>query len=476
MRTWQLTVQLVDDGQLPVFRQIAASILADIERGRLRPGERLPSSRALCSQLSVNRNTVLAAYEELFARGVIRCEPAKGTFVSGEPVREHRFAERAGFDLPAPTVPDLPARRASELLVLLGGVPELRFLPHVQLARAYRSALEGAVGGRLVDYADPQGDHRLRVALGDLLARARGIPAGPEAICVTRGSQGGLYLAARALLRPGDIVAVEEYGFEPAWQALRLNGVELRPMPVDQDGLDVDALEQLCSTHLVRAVYLTPHHQYPTTVTLSAERRRRLMQLAARHRIIIFEDDYDYDFHYDGRPVLPLASFDPSGVVIYFGTMSKSLAPGLRLGYMVAPPDVIQRVAAYRMYVDRQGDHVLERAVATLLEDGLIQQHTRHALRAYRRRRDALCEALGRHLPQLEIRPPSGGMALWVRAPGIDVEAWARRSLAAGVAFQGARRFTFDGAEREYARMGFAACNESELDEAARRLATTLHH
>src|SRR5262249_25417522 len=185
-------------------------------------------------------------------------------------------------------------------------------------------------------------------------------------ICVTRGGQGSVYLAARALLRPGDVVAVEELGYRPAWQALRLAGARLGGISLDAHGLDLDALEARCGREPLRAGYLTPPHHYPTRVTLSPERRRRLLALAARHRFIVFEDDYDFEFHYDGRPVLPMASADPAGVVVYLGTLSKSLAPGLRIGYVVAPVEVVRRIAAYRAYVHRQGDHVLQHALATL--------------------------------------------------------------------------------------------------------------
>src|SRR5262249_15917197 len=157
-----------------------------------------------------------------------------------------------------------------------------------------------------------------------------------------------LDLAARALLRPGDVVAVEELGYRPAWEALRNAGAELVPVPIDEHGLRVDALPRR-----LRAVYVTPHHQYPTTGILSAACRIELLALAERQGFAIFEDDYDHEFHYEGRPVLPLASADCAGSVVYLGTLSKVLAPGLRIGYVVAPRPVLDRIAAHRLYVDR---------------------------------------------------------------------------------------------------------------------------
>jgi GntR family transcriptional regulator/MocR family aminotransferase len=478
MAAWHLSIQ-VDDGGGPFFRRIAAAISADIARGRLSVGERLPSSRALADKLGVNRNTVIAAYDELRAGGWVEMAPSRGVFVVGVPAATRPAAlpatvvsDAPGFALDDDLALDLPLPRRAGLLLLLGGVPDLRLLPDRPLARAYRAAVGNS--RRYLDYAHPQGSLRLRDALAELMSRVRGVPATAEQICVVRGSQQGLYLVGRTLLHRGDVVAVEELGYRAAWQALRLAGAELVPVPVDGGGLVVDALARLCAERSVRAVYLTPHHQYPTTVPLAAERRLALLELARRHRMIVIEDDYDYDFHFEGRSILPLAATDRAGVVVYLGTMSKVLAPGLRLGYVVAPAAVIRRLAAYRSYVDGQGDHALEHAIASLLEDGEIQRHAQRACHTYRIRRDALCAALAGVLPQLTFTPPSGGMAIWARASDIDVDAWAARGLAAGVAFQTESRFRFDSTSGPHIRLGFAACNPTELALAVTRMSAAL--
>lgn len=483
MRTWELGLALGPDDGRPLYRRIAALIADDIARGRLNGGERLPSSRELAGSLGVNRNTVVAALEVLRTDGWIAGRSTQGTFVveaSSRPTRADPASDgdrggEPGFDLGPALHASSPVPRTADLLLLLGGVPELRFAPHRELARAYGQALRGPRSRRLLDYADPLGDERLRAALAELLARVRGIAASPASICVVRGSQHGLYLAARALVREGDAVAVEAWGYPPAHEVFRLAGAALVPIPVDAHGIDLTALEAVCAARPVRAIVLTPHHQFPTTVTLAPERRERLLALAARHRIAVIEDDYDFDFHYDGPPVLPLASrpggIGAGGVVVYVATLSKTLAPGLRLGSVVAAPAVIERIAAYRSRVDQQGDHVVERAIALLLEDGVVQRHVRRARRVYRARRDALCEALAAELPELAFAAPPGGMAVWAQAPGVDTAAWEARGRAHGVAFQSGARFALDGGARDRLRIGFAACAEAELVEAVRRMA-----
>jgi GntR family transcriptional regulator / MocR family aminotransferase len=223
-------------------------------------------------------------------------------------------------------------------------------------------------------------------------------------------------------------------------------------------------------------VYVTPHHQFPTTVTLSAGRRLRLLELARVHRFAIIEDDYDHEFHYDGRPVLPLASVDRAGVVAYVGTLSKVLAPALRIGYIVAPTPLVERIAAHRSYVDTQGDQVLEYAVAELLEEGAVQRHIRRMRREYGQRRDVLVAALREQLgSDVTFTIPAGGIALWMKARrGIDVDAWARAAKDRGAVVVTASAYTLDGRPRPFMRLGFASLNGEELREGVRRMAAAL--
>ncbi len=481
MRDWDLVLAPAEEAT-PLYARIARAVADDVLRGRLRPGDALPGSRTLAQSLGVHRNTVVAAYRELEAQGFIASAPARGVFVSEAlPPPPRRFAApveklaaRAGFDLPD-AVDELPAPPRRGELRLAGGVPDLRLAPLAALARAYRRAIKRH-GATLLDYGDPRGVPALRAAIAAMLSAARGLAVGADDVLVVRGSQMALYLVAQTLCAPGDVVAVEALGYRPAWAAFRRAGVRLAPLPVDEGGLRVDALAQLIEKTRVRAVYVTPHHQLPSTVTLAAGRRLRLLELARAHRVAVIEDDFDHEFHYDGRPVLPLASADRAGVVVYIGTLSKVLAPGLRLGFLVAPRPVLERAAALRTVIDRQGDFAVEAAVAELLEEGEVQRYVRRSRRIYLARRDALAEALAETLDgAVSFQVPNGGMAFWAHVdPAIDVAAWADRAFARGVVFNPGWRFDYDERPIARARFGFAALREPELREAVRRIAGCL--
>jgi len=483
-RSWELVIDVDREAALPPFLQIARSLAADVQRGRLRPGDRLPGSRRLAAGLGVHRNTVLAALAELTAEGWIETAPGRGTFVARAIVhpRGRPFSRRLGLRTQVPplvpfVLPEAPAAyRAPSLppgtLNLSNGAPDVRLVPATAIGRAYRRVL-GLRGADLLAYGDPEGHPALRTALAAMLASTRGLSVGAGDVLVTRGSQMALTLVARALLRPGDTVAVEGFGYRPAWEAFRAAGATVVPVAVDREGMDVEALRRLASRAALRAVYVTPHHQYPTTVTLKAARRLALLALARSGRIAIVEDDYDHEFHYDGRPVLPLASADDAGLVVYVGTLSKILAPGLRIGYVVAPPAVLRSVGAIRSLLDIQGDLATEAAVAALIEAGELQRHVARVRRVYANRREILATSLRRELGDgVEFTVPPGGMALWVhlRMP-VDVEAWARRSLRHGVSWYTGRRYAFDGRPQPFARFSFAWLNERELPEAVRRMA-----
>ena len=464
-------------GSDAVFVQIANALVAEIRRGVRRAGDRLPSTRELAAALQVNRNTIVAAYDELLAQGWITSRGAAGSFVASElPATSSAtsvaaFARQPGYAVkPQPRLP-APLGLAGPGYRISAGVPDPRLFPRTVFARAYRRALRSRGANAALSYADPAGLPRLREAIAAMLREARSIPCDAANVLVTRGSQQALDLSARALLSPGDIVAVEELGYQPAWQALAAAGARLAPAKLDDNGVIVESLPAK-----LRALYVTPHHQYPTTVLLPPSRRMALLDRARRERFALLEDDYDHEFHFDGRPVAPLASSDPHGSVIYIGSLSKILAPGLRLGFVVAPAPMIATLAQLRTYTDRQGDHVLESAVAELIEDGEVQRHANKLRRAYALRRDKLATLLRTHLGGvLAFTLPPGGITIWARvAADIHLDRWLARAEQRGVSVVAAKQLALDGKPRPFIRLAFGRYTESELGEAIRILAAAL--
>lgn len=479
VRRWELTVTLDPASEQPLFLQLAGVIADDVRRGLLKPGDALPGSRALAARLGVHRNTVIAGYGELAAEGVVITRAGGGTFVAEPPAGLAASTATArvdpGYALEPPIPYASPPRLAPGMLLLAKGTPDLRLLPFDALARAYRRAL-ARHGRTLLGFGDPRGHTQLRQELATMLSRTRGLPATRDTVMVTRGSQMALDLVARALLSHGDLVAVEAIGHPPAWAALRLAGAKLLPVAVDSEGLDVTVLETITAKQRLRAIYVTPHHQFPTTAVMTPARRARLAALATRHRLVIIEDDYDHEFHYESQPIAPIAAGAGAAQVVYIGTLSKVLAPGLRAGFVAAPSAVIERLASLRVLTDLQGDLAVECAIAELFEDGELLRHVRRVRARYRSRRDALAEALQKQLGgALSFRVPDGGMALWVEvAPGLDVDAWAQAAERENVIFRGARMYDFAERSLPNARLGFTFHDEKELAEAVRRMARAL--
>jgi GntR family transcriptional regulator/MocR family aminotransferase len=248
------------------------------------------------------------------------------------------------------------------------------------------------------------------------------------------------------------------------------------PLPLDDDGLDVGALETLLAERSVRAVFLTPHHQFPTGSVMSARRRARLAELAVRHRFAIIEDDYDHEFHYAGKPVLPIAAGNGRSNVVYIGSLANLLAPGIGTGFVVAPPPVFERLRSLREASDARGDVAMECAIAELFEDGELLRHVRRLRRTFAARRDALAAALAHHLGgALQFRVPDGGMALWARVDdGIDALGWQRAGEREGIIFHNALIYAFEQRPQPFLRLSFCYLDENEIGEAVRRMARAL--
>lgn len=462
----------------PLYLQLCSQLIQGITSGVIPKGLRLPGSRTMAGLLGLSRKTVNQAYEEMEAQGWVNIYPKKGAFVSqeipglklrsiiGECTDIHR--RKSGF--PFPDRHDYlsfyhpPAKKATQL-TFDTGYPDARLAPARELAQAFQRVLTGRKGGRIMNYApDFYGHPDLIKEVLKYLAETRGIIAKPENLFISRGSLMAFSIIFRLLLQPGDKVVTGDVSFQVADNIIRIAGGELLHVPVDDNGIDVDALEVLCQQQTIRAVFVMPHHHHPTTVSLSAGRRMKLLQLAEKYGFAIVEDDYDYDFHYTYGPILPMASIDRAGTVIYVGSFSKTLVPGLRTGFILATEDVIARVARMSRFMDCHGNTAMEKALAQLFQEGIIRRHLKKSLKIYNRRRDLFCDLMSRELAgEVQVHRPEGGLAAWVNFKEYPLEAIRAEALKRGLLISRTVFHHPNGQPINAIRMGFASLSEEEL-------------
>lgn len=484
MRAWIISAAERIDATLaaPLYLQLIQLVIADIQSGRLIAGAFLPSSRLLASQLGVNRKTVVLAYDDLVAQGWLTASSTRGTSVcstmpeypavAGWRERSQSRTSTATYRFDAP--PDRPlALPDGNGLKLDEGAPDGRLFPPELLVRANRTAIHRLFREKALQYRNPQGMAELRSALADMLNSERGLKIGPENICVTRGSQHGIFLATLALIKPGDVVLVESLTYEPAVAAFERLGARIIAVGLDDGGIDVDEIEDVCSGTTVRAIFVTPHHQFPTTVTLRPDRRLRLVEMAQRFGFVILEDDYDHEFHFQSQPLLPIAAHAP-GQTVYVGSMSKLLLPALRIGYIVAPARFIDSLAHLVSLSDGMGNSITEMAVASLIITGELKRHVRKARQIYSTRRTLFTQNLDAILGgRVQYKAPDGGLAYWLRFDAdLDVIEQAMRS--AGLRFAASRSFQFRADAPRGLRLGFASLNETEAQQALEAVAAAL--
>ncbi|WP_183568064.1 PLP-dependent aminotransferase family protein [Mucilaginibacter sp. SP1R1] len=483
MQTLSSRLNIDKNAALPVYLQLSNQLMVLIKAGTLQAGYRLPSTRQLAYLLTIHRKTVIRAYDELLAQGWLESKTGNGTFVAHHlPVfkpqtlanKAPNTAQVAGFNINTPAHLYRKTADMQASFHLDDGFPDVRMAPVLDMSRAYRTQLLTGNPYTRLGYGDTSGSAWLRDELAAYLNVTRGLHVTAANILIVRGTVMGLYLACTGLLQAGDTVVTGEPGWTGAQTNFLQAGANLLTIPVDDHGLNVDLLEQLCLKQTVRLVYVTSHHHYPTTVGLRADRRVQLLALAQKYGFIIFEDDYDYDFHYQNKPLMPLASADEAGMVLYCGSFSKTISPAIRVGYLVGPQNVIEHLSRLRRLIDRQGDTLLENAMAELLQNGIIQRHLRKSLRVYRQRRDIFCDLMKTYLGnQVQFKIPDGGLAVWTHFdPQINLTSLAQKALKKGLYFQGEN----SAATPNATRLGFASSTPDELQLGVEILAKLLQN
>ncbi|WP_081809379.1 PLP-dependent aminotransferase family protein [Mycobacterium sp. URHB0044] len=416
-----------------------------IRSGRLAPGTRLPSSRTLAVDLGLARNTVARAYSELVAEGWLTTRHGSGTAVS----QRAAGVMRSGAARPKRPPPRRPEHD------MRPGHPDLSSFPREEWSRAVKRALQAAPS-EAFGYADTYGRPELRTALAEYLARARGVRSRADNIVVCCGAAEGLSLVAGALVDTGvGALAVEAFGLPEQRAILAGRGLRCPPLAIDSDGADVDALDAMPE---VGGVLLTPSHQFPIGVPLHSDRRAAVIDWARRTGGLIIEDDYDGEFRYDRSPVGALHGVDPDRV-IYMGTVSKSLAPGLRLGWLVVPDRLVEAVARQKGDTEPTCGFVDQLAMAEFIQSGSYDRHIRTMRTQYRRRREQLVAAVARSSPDTRVTGMPAGLHVVLELPGGNESAAARDPAWQRLAVEGLDLFRHPDADtsRDGLVIGFAA-------------------
>jgi GntR family transcriptional regulator/MocR family aminotransferase len=466
--------------------KLREEILRRIRLGALRPGDRLPPSRRLADDLAVNRGTVSVVYDELVEEGILTSHVGRGTFVSPEvsldvlgpePSGNERYRWRDHFsDTEPPSreralLADALARGGSGMISFAGLVPDEAFFP----AETFRKALNTVLreqGSSLLSYGPPNGHDDFLVFLREYLAGQRGVSVDADELLVVNGSQQALDLLGRAFLRPGDTVLVESPSYYGALEIFKGYGARFVTVPVDDDGIVVEDMEPVLARERPKLIYVMPTFQNPTGACMSPARREALVKLAVRYETPLVEDDFDGELYYDAPPPPAVKARPGAADVIYIGTPSKMLFPGLRIGWVAAPVPVIRHLSRMKQVSDLSGSQLLQAALARFARSGGLETHTERVRAAYWERVEVLLRALKQHMPRgVSWTRPRGGLSLLVALPeGADTGELLEAAADAGVVFTPGRLFFLEDGAR-YLRLSFGTVPTDDVDEGVRRLA-----
>jgi len=482
-----VVIELADDPGRPAYQRLAEAIREGILSGRFHPGERLPPTRTLATDLSLARNTVLEAYEQLMAEGYLAARHGSGTFVAPDLPDQAFRAPPPNGQIPANAQVDGGALSRFGERVVAGeagaqmqrdegsstydfryGTPSLEEFP-IDAWRTLTKRVLDYPPKELLGYGPTEGLPRLREALARYLQRSRGVRCTPDQVLIVNGSQQALDLAARVLLDPGDRVAIEEPCYPGARAVFAANGGSLVPVPVDQEGIVVEAMPGEA-----KAAYVTPSHQFPSGAVMSATRRLELLDWARKADATVIEDDYDSEFRYEGRPLAALQGLDQAGRVIYTGTLSKVLLPALRLGYLVAPPGLQPAITGAKWLTDRHVALLYQAVLALFIDEGHFERHLRRMRKVYERRRAVLLESFDTFFAdRARVTGTESGMHVLVHLEHVrDAEAFIEEAGRRGVGIYSARPYyTLEPPQGASFLMGYSSVSEEGIREGIRLLA-----
>jgi len=421
-------IQFEKSPNTSIYIQITQQIINAIQRGYLVEGTALPGTRKFSTLLSINRNTAVAVYDELASQGWVDIVANKGTFVL-KPEKKTVAIKAASQGLEKlktyPKTAGFPFQSSFHLAsteefsvskyVINDGQPDLRLHPTHQFSRWYSASMKRASLISKWNQSQEQSYTTFSKQLCNYLNATRGFHIKPQSIVSTRSTEMSLYIVSQLLIQEQDVVLVGDLSNYKSNMIFQQAGANIKTIPVDAHGIDVDFIEQNFTKGSIRCVYVCAHRQYPTTVTLSAERRLQLLQLAKAYQFAIIEDDFDYDFQFEGSAMVPMASADGAGVVIYLGRLGQSFFPSFQIGFVVAPENIINEAKNYLQILDKQGDLIQKQILTELIAEGEIHRLIKKNITIYKQRRDCLCICLYRHFKgHATWQVPAGGLAIWL--------------------------------------------------------------
>lgn len=441
------------------------------------PGMQLPSARILATDLGLHRKTIMAAYDELISEDWIISQERKEYRVStslpilkprtyGSTVKSSYATKSSVLFDKLDHVPSLTKITSDFKVVINDGFPDVNIFPVERVANEYKRLLTHQTLKKASTSWNIDGSQNLKDELTLFLNDTRGLNIEPENLMVTRGAQMAIYIASSLIIKPGDKVLVTAPNYFLADAIFRQLGAQLITVPVDNDGADVDAIEDALINNDIKLLYIIPHHHHPTTVTLSSVRRTKLLELIKKHELSVIEDDYDYDFQYQYSPYLPLASGDHDGRVIYIGSLTKVLGANFRIGYMISTPNFLHSAIKLKTLIDLRGDVLMEDIIALLMLSGEFSRFIMKANKLYCHRCNYAANLITNELSHLvEFTKPQGGMALWLKFnETYQLANIVNKAATLGLQFSGRTYFKDQDLTYDAIRFGFASLDEQQID------------
>ena len=478
MLPFKTLITINESSTIAVYRQIADCLIVLIRDGVLQSGTFLPSTREMASLLDKHRNTIVAAYEELSTQDWIETLPRIGIRVSlnlplikprsfQEGGKNHTYSSPAKFNfkqnIAGSVTNSFPLKRLS--IIVNDGFPDADLAPFDSMFREYRKLLQGTKLKKLMSLKDFGGTPALKDSTVNFLNDSRGLNISTDNLLITRGGQMAIYLAAAMILKPGDNVLVSDPSYYIADEVFKQMGANLIRIPLDEHGMDIEAIVATLKSSKISLLYVIPHHHHPTTVTMSQSRRIKLPELIKSYQLPVIEDDYDYDFHYSNSPVLPLASSDHDSNVLYIGSFTKLLAPSCRIGYLIGASNFISQATNLKRLIDLRGDTLMEEALSAIINSGELDRHIKKSKKIYSKRCDLTALSIRNELTHaIDLTKPQGGLALWLKfKEGYPLGDIISKARSAGLLFGGAAYY--EGADQKHngIRFGFASLKEPEM-------------